>query len=266
MNQKETIHFVHGNSFPAGSYRQMFKYLEPHYHIHYLEMHGHNPNYPVTDGWEFLVQELIDTLLDRHQQPVVLLGHSLGGILSLMAAHQRPDLVRSVVMIDAPVVAGWRALVLKHFKKYDFTKKYSPAKFSENRRNQWASAEDAFEHLYSKNVFSSWPKEVMQDYIQAGMRPDEQGVTLQFKREIETQIYLTLPHHLGNILKTGVQVPVGFVGGTESEECRRAGLNAIKKIVKHHFIQTKAGHLLPMEIPQETAQMVHNMIKQLHRS
>ena len=104
----------------------------------------------------------------------------------------------------------------------------------------------------------------MQDYIQAGMRPDEHGVTLQFKRDIETKIYLTLPHHLGNLLKTGVQVPVGFVGGTESEECRRAGLKATKKIVKNNFIQIKAGHLLPMEIPQETAQMVHSMIKQLH--
>jgi len=40
---KPIVHFCHGNSFPAGSYQQMFAALEPHYDIRYLDMHGHNP-------------------------------------------------------------------------------------------------------------------------------------------------------------------------------------------------------------------------------
>jgi pimeloyl-ACP methyl ester carboxylesterase len=266
MTQKEQLHFVHGNSFPAGSYRQMLSHLEPHYQIQHLEMHGHNPLYPVTDGWEFLVQELIDTLTERYQQPVILLGHSLGGILSLMVAHKRPDLVKYVVMIDAPVVTGWRALLLKHLKGFKFAKRFSPAQFSEFRRNKWTSKEEAFSHFMSKSVFSTWPQEVMQDYIDAGMRPHDEGVTLQFQREIETKIYLTLPHHLGEIAKAKLQVPIAFVGGTESVECRRGGLKSTKKIVKKYFVQTKAGHLMPMEIPEETATLVHDMIVKMQQS
>ena len=57
-------------------------------------MHGHNPAYPVTANWPHLVQN--DRHFGLHSEPVILLGHSLGGILSLMAASRRPDLVRCV--------------------------------------------------------------------------------------------------------------------------------------------------------------------------
>ncbi len=110
---KPLLHFAHGNSFPSGSYRVFLDQLRPHYDVRVTDMFGHNPAYPVTDGWRYLVQELIDTLDANYQQPVILLGHSLGGMLSLMAARARPDLVRGVVVIDSPVVAGWRAMLLR---------------------------------------------------------------------------------------------------------------------------------------------------------
>jgi pimeloyl-ACP methyl ester carboxylesterase len=47
---------------------------------------------------------------------VILLGHSLGGLLSMLVAHQHPELVKAVVVIDAPIVAGWRAGVLGQSK------------------------------------------------------------------------------------------------------------------------------------------------------
>lgn len=127
---KPIVHFCHGNSFPAGSYQQMFAALEPHYDIRYLDMHGHNPAYPVTANWPHLVQELIDTLEKSYSEPVILLGHSLGGILSLMAASRRPDLVRCVLMSDSPVVTGWRAMFVKVFRELGLLDHYSPAQFS----------------------------------------------------------------------------------------------------------------------------------------
>src|SRR5450830_320259 len=84
---KPIIHFVHGNSFPAGTYRLFLDQLRGQYEVQASDMLGHHPAYPVDDGWSNLAQELIDTLVARYQQPVILLGHSLGGILSLMVAR-----------------------------------------------------------------------------------------------------------------------------------------------------------------------------------
>ena len=102
------LHFVHGNSFPTGTYREFLTLLRTNYDIRALEMHGHNPVFPVTDGWPELCQELILSIESAHTKPVILVGHSLGGMLSLMTAKMRPDLIRCVVMLDSPVEAGWR--------------------------------------------------------------------------------------------------------------------------------------------------------------
>lgn len=107
------LHFVRANSYPAGTYRVFFDHLRTHCDVQALPMHAHNPRYPVRNGWHALTLELIDALTARYDQPVVLAGHSMGGVLSLMAAKARPDLVRCVVLLDAPIIAGWRALLLR---------------------------------------------------------------------------------------------------------------------------------------------------------
>ena len=254
------LHFAHANSFPAGTYRVFFQHLSQYYDVRSLEMHGHNPAYPVTDGWPFLVQELIDTLTKNYQQPVILAGHSLGGILAYMVANLRPDLVRCVVSIDAPLVAGWKAVFLRVFKKLGIDRKFSPARFSEKRRMLWKDAEEAYQHFASKEMFAIWPPEVLRDYIAYGMRAHTEGVSLRFTREVESQIYLSLPHHLGMLTRQGLKVPAGFVGGIDSVECRQAGLSATKKLVGKHFVKIQGGHLIPMEVPKQTAQAVHEMI------
>jgi pimeloyl-ACP methyl ester carboxylesterase len=260
QNNKPILHFAHANSFPSGTYRQMFEHLNTHYQINALEVHAHNPQYPVTNGWPHLVQELIDTLELKYNEPVILVGHSLGGILSFMLASLRPDLVRCVVVLDSPLVAGWRALILRLFKRLDLGKKYSPARFAEKRRMLWKDADEAYRHFASKEMFAIWPPEVLRDYLNCGLMPHPEGVTLRFNRDIEAQIYLTLPDHLGAIARRGLRVPVGFVGGTESVECRQAGLKATQKLVGKHFTKIAGGHLIPMEVPAQTAAAVHEMI------
>ncbi len=112
-------------------------------------------------------------------------------------------------------------------------------------------------------MFAIWPPEVLRDYIHAGVVPHPEGVTLKFTREIETAIYLCLPDSLGAVLRKPFPVPIGFVGGTESVECRQAGLEATKKLVGDNFVQITGGHLIPMEVPAATAAATHAMIQKL---
>ncbi len=263
QSSKPILHFAHANSFPAGTYRVFFEHLHPHYELGYLEIHGHNPNYPVTNCWPHLVQELVDTLKQNYSEPVILVGHSLGGILSLMVAAKHPELARCVVLLDSPVVAGWKAFFLRIFKNFEWSKRFSPARFSEKRKNNWPTKEAAYQHFASKEMFAIWPPEVLHDYIEAGLKKCEAGYTLRFTREIETQIYLTLPHTLGKIARRGLKVPMGFLGGVDSVECRQAGLQATKKLAGKHFVKIPGGHLIPMESPAKTAEMLHKMISSL---
>jgi pimeloyl-ACP methyl ester carboxylesterase len=87
--------FFHGNSFPASTYKVMLNDLRRRgLQVHTLEKIGHNPAYPVTSNWPHLVEEVhafAQPLVDAHPGPVVLVGHSLGGMLSLMLAALYPE-------------------------------------------------------------------------------------------------------------------------------------------------------------------------------
>jgi len=260
---KPKLHFSHANSYPAGTYRRFFALLGEDFDVQALDMHAHNPAYPVRTGWPELAQELIDELTTRYTEPVILLGHSLGGMLSLMVAAMRPDLVRCVVMLDSPVVAGWRALLVNLLRRSPLADKFSPARFSARRRKVWPDADAAYRHFAAKDMFAAWAPGVLDDYIAAGLTDHPDGVQLRFTREVETDVYRGLPHHIGRLVRGGLRVPAGFIGGTESAENRQAGLGATRRLVGPHFTLIPGGHLFPMESPERAAAVTREMIRTL---
>ena len=55
------IVFSHANSFPAATYGVMFKSLRSRgFTVKAVDKFGHDPEYPVTDNWPHLVQQLHD--------------------------------------------------------------------------------------------------------------------------------------------------------------------------------------------------------------
>ncbi|BEV16120.1 alpha/beta hydrolase [Herbaspirillum sp. DW155] len=258
------LHFAHANSYPAGTYGMFFEQLRAHYDVRALPIHAHNPRFPVDDGWRTLARELREELERSYTAPVILVGHSMGGILALMAARKRPALVRCVVLLDSPIVAGWRAHVLRVLKLLKIESRHSPSVASARRRDTWPDMEAAYQHYAAKALFAAWPQQVLRDYVQHGLVAQPGGgVRLRFSRETETQVYRTIPHHLGRLVRQPYPLPVGFVGGRDSVECRMAGLEATRRLVGPHFRQIAGGHLFPMESPVEAAQATHDMIVQL---
>jgi pimeloyl-ACP methyl ester carboxylesterase len=256
----QTIVFSHANGFPAGTYRVLFEaWRAAGYQVEAVERFGHDPRHPVTSNWPHLRDELT-SFIDRLQpvEPVHLVGHSLGGFLSLLAACRRPDLARSVLLLDSPVITGWRAHSVQVVKATGLIRRISPGKVSRRRRQHWPSSDAALQHFAAKAVFARWAAPVLADYIAAGTEaaPDG-GVQLRFDRGVETRIYETLPHHLPTLLKHHPpRCPVAFIGGTSSVEVRKVGLAATRALTHGGIDWLEGGHLFPMERPEETAQAV----------
>ncbi|GLU31501.1 alpha/beta hydrolase [Trinickia caryophylli] len=262
---KEVIHFSHANGFPASTYRTIFAELSDDYEVRFIERIGHDPRYPVTNDWPHLVEELIEDIDRRFEAPVWLVGHSLGGYLSLMAALKRPQSVRGVVMLDSPVVAGWRANVLRVSQWTGLDERLSPAAATRKRRTQWASRDEAWRHFRTKPAFARWDERVLSDYVDFGIpqvAPDGTR-TLAFDRQTEYLIYRTLPRTLGARLAHGAPVPVGFVAGTRSKEIRQVGLEATRRAALGRLEWLEGSHLFPMEKPIETARAVQRMLRLL---
>ena len=261
--------FFHGNSFPASTYNVMLNALrERGMQVQALEKIGHNPAYPVTNNWPHLVEEVhafAKPLIDLHTGPVVFVGHSLGGMLSLMLAAKYPHLAHAVVMVDAPAVGGWQAKVLRLSKKLSLNQKFSPGAISRTRRNEWFSIDEAHAHFAGKKAFARWDPQVLNDYVNYGTQDAETAEgrkrVLSFDRAIETLIYESLPHNLEHLLKKHpLACPVSLVAARHSREMRLAGSDFTQKITKGRICIIDGTHLVPMEKPLVTAAAVEAAI------
>ena len=261
------IIFSHGNSFPASTYRVMLDNLRQRgFKVDAVEMYGHDPKYPVTNNWPHLVQQLADFARDQQGDgaPAFLVGHSLGGILSLMCAARHPELARGVVLIDSPVIGGWRATTLGLAKRTPLIGSLSPGRISQKRRNHWPSLEAALDNFRHKKAFAHWDEQVLRDYVEQGTHDQNGQRYLNFDREVETAIYNSLPHKLDSLLKRHpLKCPAAFIGGTHSAEMRQAGTELTHTVVKGRVMMLDGSHLFPMEKPLATAAAIEATLRNL---
>ena len=261
--------FSHGNSFPASTYRVMLDSLRNRgfEKVDAIEKFGHDPQYPVTDNWPHLVRQLADfarTQADAAGGPVFLVGHSLGGFLSLMCAALHPSLARGVVLLDSPLIGGWRANTLNLVKRTSLMKSMSPGTVSRKRRNSWEHREAVFEHFRGKKAFAKWDERVLRDYIEHGTFDAEDARALSFDRDVETAIYDTVPHNLGALIRANpLKCAVAFVGGRQSIEMRRVGMSMTQQITRGRIMMLDGTHLFPMEKPIATAAAVEAALRNL---
>ncbi len=264
FEMSRTLIFSHANGFPAGTYRRLFEiWSTAGWRVLAPDKLGHDPAFPVVSNWRPTRNELIG-FIEQHRDgnPVHLVGHSLGGFLSLLTACRRPELVAGVVMLDSPVLAGWRAQALRVAKAARLIRRVSPSQVSHRRRTHWPSADALKNHFAGKQSFARWDPQVLDDYLHHGFETaPEGGLRLRFQREVESALYDTLPHHLGTLLRVHPpQCPVSFVAGTASEELNRVGTQATRRLVQERWRWIEGSHLFPMERPQDTAYAVLDLL------
>jgi len=265
----KTLVFSHANGFPAGCYRVLFDiWTRAGWTVHALPLIGHDPRFPVNNNWTHLRDELIHFITTevRPEGSVMLVGHSLGGLLSLMTACKRTDLAQGLVLLDSPVVSGWRAHSVQMAKATGLIKRVPPGKISSQRRHEWPDRRAVMEHFASKHVFARFDPRVLADYVDSGFVEENGKTVLRFRREVETRVYNTLPHQLDGVLRRHPpRCPVAFIGGTQSAELRQASAAASKALAREHFHWFEGSHLYPFERPDDTAALVLQLLEAFQR-
>lgn len=263
--------FSHANGFPAPVYALMLDTLAADYRVVRPERIGHDPRYPVTPDWPHLVDELVARVRAAAGDAprIWLVGHSLGGYLSLLAAHHLADSalrarVSGVVMLDSPLIAGWRAQLVSIGRRTGLDNLLMPIRATLQRRKHWPDRDAVRAHFQAKPAFARWHPRVLEDYVEHGTRVADDGAReLAFVRETEYAIYRSLPTTALSDLATQLRVPVAFLAGTRSRELRHAGSAATSRLVGERWAWIEGSHLFPMERPLETAQAIAAMIARM---
>lgn len=259
---RETLHFAHGNGFPSPCYKQLLQRLEGHFDCVYIDKIGHNTAFPITDNWQRLVDELIMSITLQAREPVIAVGHSLGGVLSIMAAIEAPHLFKAIVLLDSPIIGRVKSSVIRISKALGTIDRVTPAFRTRTRQQHWSSRDEVLSYLRSRKLFKHFTDACLNDYIDYGLEQGSEGYTLRFDREIEYQIYRTIPHDLYQY-RGRLCIPTALIYGTESTVINRFDLRYMKEQYGILHYPIHGTHLFPFEDPEVCADLVMTALKRI---
>ncbi len=252
--QGEPLVFAHANGYPVGSYRQLINCLTEHCRV--TGFH-HRPIWspempPARLNWDRFADDLVETLEATRNEPVWMMGHSMGAVVAAKAASMRPDLFRGLLLID-PVFLTPETLAQRAHLPDEVLDEIPMIRKTLTRPNRFASREEAFEFHRGKRAFTDFSDQVLWDYVLAGTRLNEEGeYQLAYAREWEAAAYRSSPQ-VWEVL-AAIQLPVlGLRGETSDTLSPEAFALWAQTQPQADLRECRGGHLLPLERPAETA-------------
>ena len=171
----EVIQFSHANGFPAKTYSYMFDQLKE-YKISAVNIIGDSTDHKDINMFD-LSDELIQNVL-QHGEPVIGVGHSFGGVLTLLAASKNPELFKNIVLLDPPMFSPIKSIVIKILRMLGIEDWVSPAGKSKKRRDKFTSKRDAKTLFMSNKLFKNFHPQTLNDYVTHGLKKNKNGVEL----------------------------------------------------------------------------------------
>jgi pimeloyl-ACP methyl ester carboxylesterase len=249
--------FAHANGFPPATYRLFLEGLSRRFTVTAFAARPLWPDRDPTeiDSWRDLANDLRGGLQKRGREGIVGVGHSLGGVLSIMAAAADPERFRALALVDPVVFSGVHWLFWRALKNFGFSHRFHLVRGARRRRNRFPSLEAVRSAYAEKSVFSTWKPEALEHYIRAGFEETGRGdVTLRYSREWEARIFELTPASVWSDLR-GVDVPILFIRGASSETfLPSTAARAERDLDRASVIEIEeTSHFLPMEQPAKIA-------------
>lgn len=261
--QGKTLHFAHANAYSINTYSYFLNLLSSDYQT--IGMHQRpmwsdiDPN-SFTD-WQELAEDLIGFLEQQKLTKIYALGHSMGGIATLLASIKRPDLFEKIILID-PVILPEMVYQAMGMTSIEDRQKMNPmVNIAMNRRNRWASIEEARTYFESKTFYKRFCQEAKNDFLHHGIKKDKEGFTLSYSREWEARIYSTVTNPweaLREINTDTMIIKAEFSDVIRSEKEWRAIEDAAPSAKCIEL--PNVGHLMPHEKPKALIEVIKEFL------
>jgi pimeloyl-ACP methyl ester carboxylesterase len=250
--------FAHANGFNAMTYRSILGPLSLSLRIIAMDQRGHGASRLPADpkgrrSWSDLRDDLLALLETLGDGPVILAGHSMGATTSLLAARERPDRVRGLVLFD-PVVLPRLASAILHRAPWLATQIYRRMRLTQGalrRRAVFDSFGAAFRAYRGRGAFRTWPEIMLADYVAGGFREREDGtVELSCAPAWEASNFAAQGNDTWRALD-GLRAPIDIYQCATQSVCQiraRSGVYRRNPQLRLHTVP-RTTHFLPMERP-----------------
>ncbi|MFW5691537.1 MAG: alpha/beta fold hydrolase [Chloroflexota bacterium] len=258
------VHLAVANGFPPQTYHPLVEPLTARYRVVNLPPRALWPDARPPEqrqNWKQTVAaDLIQGLRDYDLRDVIAIGHSFGGVASILAAIAEPERFRALVLLDPTILprAGMWSMRLSQWLGRDLVNPL--ARGADRRRDRFESCEAAYERLRGKALFADWDERAFQGYIDAlRTLPDGAGVTLAWPRAWEAYYFRTLYTYTWNELpRLRALVPVLTIRGGDSDTLLPTAAARMRRVLPEMTYREVAGHghLFPQSAPDVTRAMI----------
>ena len=253
------IIFFHATGLNAATYlnllTKIFEDFDGERSIYAFDQRGHGLSLAEADhtklkSWKQFSKEAISFLNSLDHESVDLMGHSMGGIVASEVASQLKLKVQNLIMLEPVLYYSPKDVIklkLKNFLKFDDLSASNKSSSAKQRRNNFASFEEAIEHFTGRAMFASWPEESIMNYLEGGLVKKEGSFFLSCDPAWEAKTFETVTFDTFRFLKKAT-CPVLIIRGdketsTVTDEAKNALLNKDRILIEEY----KGTHFLPIE-------------------
>ena len=253
------IIFFHATGLNAATYlnllTKIFEDFDGERSIYAFDQRGHGLSLAEADhtklkSWKQFSKEAISFLNSLDHESVDLMGHSMGGIVASEVASQLKLKVQNLIMLEPVLYYSPKDVIklkLKNFLKFDDLSASNKSSSAKQRRNNFASFEEAIEHFTGRAMFASWPEESIMNYLEGGLVKKEGSFFLSCDPAWEAKTFETVTFDTFRFLKKAT-CPVLIIRGdketsTFTDEAKNALLNKERILIEEY----KGTHFLPIE-------------------
>jgi pimeloyl-ACP methyl ester carboxylesterase len=253
------LHFYHANGMPLKAYGPLLSLLGLKHDVKALHGRATWPGMsgpPGKRSWQIYVDDLISFIEHQHDAPVIGVGHSMGGACTVMAAAQRPDLFRALVLIEPAMVSRGLAMMTRLMPKIAMSR-FQPVKGTLRKTDNWASRQDFMVFIRKFHGYQRFSEEAYRDLAEHGVVEKEDGrFHLTYSKHWEAHAYSTPPYLMRHM--AGLPMPIVGIRGKPSFFFADSLWHSWQKHCPNAvFLEdSRFGHLMPLENPEACHELI----------
>ncbi|MBI5671061.1 MAG: alpha/beta hydrolase [Chloroflexi bacterium] len=263
------LHVAVANGFPPQVYAPLLEPLTRRYHVVCLLPRalwpGEAPPETLRD-WRTLSDDLLAGMARHRLTDVIAVGHSFGGVASLLAALAEPVRFRALCLLDPTILPPHAMQAMAAMQAGGTVGDFPLVQGALRRRRTFDSVDAAYAYFKSRTLFADWPDATVRLYAEHGTRPARQGgVELVWPPEWEAYYFSTLYTGTWDDLpRLRGLLPLLIVRGENSDTLLPEAAGQIRRLLPDAVYAEIAGHghLFPQTAPDETRRVIEAWLEQ----
>ena len=249
---------LHATGLCAWPWKPIARVLAEKYHVLAFDQRGHGDTDRSDKGYRFeYAGEDLAAIVDEMDLALPrVIGHSSGGLATIIAANLLPNRFNKVVLVETRVSNDVNDVA--EVPNQDLARR---AERTRMKRAVWDSRDAMFDAYRARAAFKDWEDEPYREFIEGGTQQLEDGrAQLKCHPETEATFYgmrddLPVQKYLNGLSGQWMLLLADYPGCQRLED---PGIKQFQKLVPGSVVKPlgKGSHFLPMEYPGDVLRAI----------